>query len=269
MINRLLMNPFWLLKQASLILIVSSLLGISGCSSLIEKDESQWTVKEFYDHAKEAFDNQQWETAIKYYEKLQSYFPYGKYAEQSYLELSYAYYKYDEPESAKRELDEFIRIYPKHRALPYAMYLKALSADSINKSWLDSWLTDPAFRDMASTQDAYEAYMALLNRFPNSKYAAASRKRLIILRNRMARHELEVARYYYNRKAYLAAANRAEHLIAHYPRSMVNFSALTLMHDSYVKLGMTTNAEDVQKVIDFNTAKIQKEDDARKQASKS
>lgn len=242
-------------KQLTVILFVTSFLALSGCSSLIEKDESEWTVKEFYDHAKEAFDNEQWESAIKYYEKLKAYYPYGKYAEQSYLELAYAYYKYDEPESAKRELEEFIRLYPKHQALGYAYYLKALSADSINKSWFDSWLTDPAYRDMASTMDAYQSYLQLLKRFPQSKYAATARKRLIVLRNRLARHELQVAQYYFKRKSYLATATRTKYLIDHYPRSVVNMEALHLMREAYLKLGMKNNAEDVEKVIRFNQHK--------------
>lgn len=243
-----------LLKRLSFFLILSLVFSLQACS-LVEKDESEWTVQDFYEHAKEAFDSEQWETAIEYYEKLKAYYPYGKYAEQSYLELAYAYYEYDEPESAARELEEFIRIYPKHKALPYALYLKALAADSINKSWFDSWLTDPAKRDMESTRKAYQAYMELLNRFPNSKYAAKSRQRLIVIRNRMARHELQVAQYYFEHKAYLASVNRSKYLLENYPRSVVNFEALVLLRDAYQKLGMSKNADDVQTVIKFNIEK--------------
>ncbi len=250
-----------LVKPLFLVLFFAFSIGLSGCSSLItDDDESHWTVKEFYTHAKDALNDEQWETAIKYYEQLKSYYPYGKYAEQSYLELAYAYYKFGEPESAERELNEFIRLYPKHRSLAYAYYLKALSSDSINKNWLDNWLTDPANRDMASTLDAYKAYINLLNKFPNSKYAAPSRQRLIIIRNRLARHEYQVADYYYRHKAYLAAADRAKFLIETYPRSMVNFMSLKLMKKSYLKLGMDNNAEDVQQVIDFNLKKIAEKD---------
>jgi len=224
---------------------------LQGCS-LVEKDESKWNVKDYYSHAKEAFNDEQWDSAIKYYEKLQAYYPYGQYAEQSYLDLAYAYYKYDEPESAIRELKEFIRIYPKHKALPYAYYLKALAADSINKSWLDSWLSDPARRDMASTKEAYQAYIDLLKKFPNSQYAPYAKQRLIILRNRMARHDFQVAEYYYKRKAYLATANRCEEVIKHYPRSEVRIKALQLMYKSYVKLDMQKNAQDTLQVIQYN-----------------
>ncbi len=244
------------MKHSLLSLIVLLTLALQACS-LVEKDESEWTVKDFYEHAKDAYNSEQWESAIEYYEKLKAYYPYGKYAEQSYLELAYSYYRYDEPESAQRELEEFIRLYPKHSALPYAYYLRALSADSINKSWFDSWLTDPASRDMDSTQEAYNAYLELLSRFPTSKYSAKARERLIVLRNRMARHEYQVAEYYFKRKAYLASANRAKFIVEAYPRSMVNIYALQLMRDAYQKLGMTQNAEDAQAVIDLNLTRIE------------
>lgn len=246
------------MKRTLALLFLLSFTLLQGCTSF-EKDESEWTVEDFYNYAKDSLDSQQWESAIRYYEKLKAYFPYGKHAEQSYLELAYAYYKYDEPESAQRELEEFIRLYPKHSALPYAYYLRATAIDSINQSWFDSWLTDPAKRDMASTEEAYKAYLDVLKRYPTSKYAAQSRERLIVLRNRMARHEYHVAEYYYNRKAYLAAANRAKYIIEHYPRSMVNMQALYVMRDAYEKLGMQKNTQDTQAMIDLNESNIQSE----------
>lgn len=245
------------MNNALLSLILIPLLFLQGCS-LIQKDESEWTVQEFYEAAKEAFDDGQWDTATQYYEKLKAYFPYGKYAEQSYLELAYSYYKYDEPESAIRELNEFIRTYPKHSALPYAYYLKALASDSINRSWLDSWLSDPARRDMSSTVQAYNAYQEVLKRFPDSAYAPAARTRSISLRNRLARHEYQVALYYFEREAYLAAANRAKMIIENYPRSRVNLKALELMKNSYTRLGMHENAKNTQEVINLNTQQTPK-----------
>ena len=240
-------------KALSLLFIISISINFTACTVFEEKDESEWTVKEFYDYAKDYYDSGQWQSAINYYEKLKAYFPYGTYAEQSYLELAHAYYKFDEPVSAKRELDEFIRIYPKHSELAYAYYLKALATDSINESWFDDWLTDPATRDMKSTKEAYNAYKKLLVLFPNSKYSATSRKRLIVLRNTLARHEYKVAEFYYNRKSYLAAVTRAKIVIEQYPRSQVNIAALEVMRNAYYKLGMIPNAENTQHMIDFNT----------------
>lgn len=232
----------------SLLLLTSF---IQGCS-LAVKDESEWTVQDFYQNAKDGLDTKRWDVAIQYYEKLKAFYPYGKYAEQSYLELAYAYYSYNEPESAKRELDEFIRLYPKHTALPYAYYLKALASDSINKSMFDDWFRDPAKRDMSSTKDAYQAYLRLIKAFPKSEYAKDAKRRIVVLHNRIARHELQVGQYYYDREAYLAAANRAQQIIEQFSDTTVNHKALVLLRDSYIKLGMTQNAQDTQKVLDYN-----------------
>ncbi|KUJ71951.1 outer membrane protein assembly factor BamD [Thiomicrospira sp. WB1] len=258
------------MKQSLIsLLLFFAALSLSGCSSLVAKEDEDKTVKEFYAAAKDAFNSGQWDTAIENYEKLKAYYPYGQYAEQSYLELAYAYYRYEEPESAQRELQEFIRLFPKHRALPYAYYLKALATDAINKSWLDDWITDPARRDMASTREAFQGYFELLSKYPKSPYAAKARERIIALQNRLARHEFQVAKYYFDRQAYLAATTRVKALIENYPNAQTVMPALALMRDAYTELGMTQNATDTQSVIDYNLGKHQVKSDAAADAAPS
>ncbi|WEJ61686.1 outer membrane protein assembly factor BamD [Thiomicrorhabdus lithotrophica] len=243
------------MKKTLLSLMLVSGLGLQGCSTLnglIEKPDDEKTVEEFYADATEGFQDQQWDTAIQNYEKLKAYFPYGRYAEQTHLELAYAYYKYDEPESAILELDEFIRLFPKHKQLAYAYYLKGLAADSIIRSWLDNYLTDPATRDVKSAKRAYNYYSELLNRFPESKYAVVASKRLVILRNQMARHELKVAQFYFNKEAYLASANRAKYILENYPQASSTVKALAMIEKSYGKLGMTEAQADASKVYELN-----------------
>jgi len=243
------------MKKTLLSLMLVSGLGLQGCSTLnglIEKPDDEKTVEEFYTDATEGFKDQQWDTAIQNYEKLKAYFPYGRYAEQTNLELAYAYYKYDEPESAILELDEFIRLFPKHKQLPYAYYLKGLAADSIIRSWLDNYITDPATRDVKSAKRAYNYYRELVNQFPDSKYAIAGSKRLVILRNQMARHELKVAQFYFNKEAYLASANRAKYILETYPQASSTIKALAMLEQSYGKLGMTEAQADASKVYELN-----------------
>ena len=243
------------MKKTLLSLLLLSSLTLHGCSTLnglIEKPDDEKTVEEFYTDATDAFKNEQWGTAIENYEKLKAYFPYGRYAEQTHLELAYSYYKYDEPESAIVELDEFIRLFPKHKQLAYAYYLKALAADSIIRSWLDNFITDPATRDVKSAKRAFDYYDELIKRFPDSKYAIAASKRLVILRNQMARHEIKVADFYFKKQAYLASANRAEYILENYPQASVTLQALKMLEKSYRKLDMTDTAEDVQRVYELN-----------------
>lgn len=243
------------MKKTLLSLLLVTSLGMTGCStlnSLIEKPDDEKTVEEFYTDATFGFEEQQWDIAIENYEKLKAYFPYGPYAEQSHLELAYAYYRYDEPESAILEIEEFVRLYPKHKQLAYAYYLKALAADSIIRSWLDNFVTDPATRDVKSAKRAYSYYTDVILRFPDSQYATASSKRLIILRNQMARNELKVAQYYFNKEAYLAAANRAKYILENYSQSASTIDALKLMNQAYGQLGMTQIAVDTASVLELN-----------------
>lgn len=237
---------------STLLLASLSLQGCSSLSSLVEKPDSEKSVSEFYEAATEAFQGEQWDTAIENYEKLKSFYPYGDYAEQTYTELAYAYYRYDEPESAIRELEEFIRLFPKHTELAYAYYLRALAADSVNRSWLDKYLTDPASRDSKSTLRAFNHYTELLSKFPDSRYATTAKQRLVVLRNQMARHELQVAQFYFKKQAYLAAANRGKHILENYPRAAVTLDTLTLLEHAYGKLGMTENYTDVKRVYELN-----------------
>ncbi|VAW45803.1 Outer membrane beta-barrel assembly protein BamD [hydrothermal vent metagenome] len=248
------------MKKTLLSTLIIAMLSLQGCStltSLVAKEDSEKTVEEFYSSATTAFKAGMWDTAIKEYEKLKSFYPYGDYTEQSYLELAYSYYRYNEPESAIRELDEFIRQFPKHPSVDYALYLQALSVDSVNKSWLDKFLTDPANRDTRSTLRAFQYYNRLLEQFPNSRYAPEASKRLIALRNQMARHELLVAQFYFDKQAYLAAATRATYVLENYPQSVATLESLALLEQVYQKLEMPEITQDVQQVIQLNQTRLQ------------
>lgn len=241
-----------------LILLLVLALTLSGCSTLsnlVEKPESQWTVSDYWQHLKEAYDNEQWEQTINYGEKLLAYYPYGKEAEQAYLYLAYAYYKWDEPQSAIRTLNEFIRLYPKHRALPYAYYLRARASESMVKSWFDKFLTDPARRSAEILRQTLKYYQAILEKFPHSRYADIARKKVVIYYNRLARHEYHVAEFYFEKGAYLATANRVNDLLKTYPRAMVTQDALKLMAAAYDRLGMDVQADHVREVLVATYAK--------------
>jgi outer membrane protein assembly factor BamD len=245
------------MKKTLLSLTLMSHLALVGCSSLsdlvlIEKKDEDKTVEDFYKDATDGFKEAQWDIAILNYEKLKAFFPYGAHTEQTYLELAYAYYKYDEPESAIQELEEFIRLYPKHSQIPYAYYLKALAKDSITKSWLDGIITDPASRDMTAILEAFNEYSELVSRFPDSDYSQFANKRLIVLRNQLARRELIIAKFYLDKQAFLAAAQRANNILENYPQSAVTQEALEVLITAYDRLGMEENRDMVLQVYQLN-----------------
>ena len=130
-----------------------------GCAS-IEKT-ANWTVEEFHAKARAHLDAGDWEQAIDYYHQLERRYPYGKYAEQSQLEVIYAYYRNREPELAISSADQFILLYPTHPRIDYAYYLKALSIFQSSTSLLDRLSrVDPSRR-----RKSFRSFIEVTNRW--------------------------------------------------------------------------------------------------------
>lgn len=237
-------------------LAVILLLTLAACSSTSTNDElSKKSPEEMYDDAKSALVDENYESAIKKFESLQSRYPYGRFAQQSQLEIAYAYYKQSEIESAVAATDRFIKQYPNSPAADYAYYLKGLAMFH-GESGLFGLQGDPTDRDPKAAQDSFTAFKDLVVRFPDSKYAADSRIRMQYLINALAKYDVHVANYYQRRGAYIAAVNRAKEVLALYPTSLSTQDALKVLVKSYAAMGMTTLSDDAQRVLDLNTPTV-------------
>jgi outer membrane protein assembly factor BamD len=172
---------------------------------------------------------------------------------QSQLDVAYAHYRADEPEAAIAAADRFIKLYPQNPYVDYAYYLKGLVNYNRSVGFLDRYVpTDASQRDPGSALDAFVDFSALVERFPDSRYAEDARQRMLYLRNNLAKHELNVARYYMRRGAYLAAANRANYVIERFQRTSAVESALEVLVDAYTALDKPELAADAKRVLVLN-----------------
>lgn len=237
---------------AALLLVSLSLTGCGWFGSKIDP-QKDWGAAEFYRAAKEEFDNHNWQQAVKLYEQLESKYPYGRYAQQAQLEAAYAYYKQGETAQAISAIDKFTKTHPNHEYIDYALYLRALVNFKEDLGPLQRLASqDLADRDPKSMRESFEGFKELVTRFPNSRYAPDSRERMAYLVEALARHEVKVARYYLNRGAYLAAANRAQGAITRFPNSPVHREALDIMIESYDRMGLEQLRDDARKVLAKN-----------------
>jgi len=224
-----------------------------GCASTEEDEYANLSANELYSRAKSALDSGDYETSINIFEKLEARYPFGKYAQQAQLEIAYAYYKFDEPDSAISTADRFIRNNPGNPHLDYAYYLKGLANYNRGTSILDRMAPrEPSERDTRALRDAFNDFTQLVKNFPNSRYAQDSKQRLIYLHNQLAQYEIHVANYYMKRGAYVAAANRAKYVIENYQRAPAAQDALRVLVQAYTKMGMQDLAKDTQRVLDLN-----------------
>jgi outer membrane protein assembly factor BamD len=241
-------------------------LALSGCGTLDSlgnmfsggsdsKDDEYvgWDVQKFRSEAKMAMDAGSYDKAVKLYEAIQSRYPFGDTAAQTELDLAYAYYKAGKHEEAVATADRFIKMNPRSAGVDYALYLKGLANYNRDIGFVDRFLpTDTSQRDQNKAQIAYNNFKELVTRFPNSRYVADAKLRMVALNNNLAMHEVHIARYYITRKAYVAAASRASGVVEHYQGTPAVPYALQVMQEAYTELGMNDLAKDAARVYELN-----------------
>ena len=228
-------------------------LSLSGCATLDET--ANWSAEQFYNEAKSALDSGNYQEALRLYGKLEARYPYGPYAQQAQLETAFAHYKNSEPAAAIAAAERFIKLHPRHSSVDYAYYLRGLASFEQGKSFLEAFAPqDEASRDPQSARDSFNYFKELVQKFPESKYADDAVKRMVYLRNQLARHELLVADFYMRRGAHLAATKRAKYVVENYQKTPSVTPALQIMVKAYRAMGMEELARDAERVLQSNRA---------------
>lgn len=237
---------------ATLAALALAALVVTGCSLLPEvKDETAgWSAERFYSTAHDELLSGNYTRAIKLFETLEARYPYGRHAQQALLEGAYANYRAGETTSAVAAADRFIRTYPNHPSVDYAYYLKGLVNFREDQGLLGYlYETDLSERDPKAMKESFVAFKELVQKFPESRYAEDAQTRMRYLSNALGMYEVHVARYYYNRGAFLAAANRAQASLLAYPAVPANEDALDVLAKSYEKLGLPQLADDSRRIL--------------------
>lgn len=240
-------------------LLAALLLVLPGCQTLggwFSNDEpatETLPVEALYAEARQSRDAGNYSRAETYLTRLVARFPFGPYTEQAQLDLAFVQYRQNKHEESEATLDRFIRTYPTHAAIDYAFYLRALNGFDRDNFFLQRIArADMSARDLTRVQASFEAFAELLRRFPESRYAADARQRMVYLRNFMARHELTTGLYYHRRGAYVSALNRARFLLETYPQSVYEADGVALLAASHGALGQEALAADARRVLELN-----------------
>jgi outer membrane protein assembly factor BamD len=218
------------------------------------KDESKnWSAEKLYAEAREEMAGGHYEAAIPLFNRLETNFPFGVYATQAQMEVAYAHYKSADQAQALAAVERFIKLHPNHPQVDYMYYLRGLINFNDQLGFFSFvYSQDPTERDPRATREAFAAFKALVDKYPNSKYAADATERMSYLINAMAQYEVHVANYYYRRGSYLAALNRAQDAVTNYTDAPAREEALFIMIRSYDKLGMPLLRDDTQRVFALN-----------------
>ncbi|TNE78962.1 MAG: outer membrane protein assembly factor BamD [Gammaproteobacteria bacterium] len=245
--------PTLVLTCATLVLCSCAWLGEGKKEEADKSLTAGYSEKDFYDVIQKDLGFGSWERAITNLEALEAQYPFGEYAEQAQLELIYAYYKMADYEAAIAAADRFIRLHPQHPNVDYAFYLKGLSSFVQSKGFFEQFVpTDETKRDPGTARNSFATFNELLSRYPESPYASDARKRMVYLRNILARHEIHVANYYFLRGAYLAAANRGRYVVENFQMTPAVPDGLAVMAEAYYLMQMYDLADDAASLLAAN-----------------
>lgn len=240
-------------KKYLLLLVILVVVGCSKGPADPYKTYRQYTAEELFTRAEATLSKRHYAEAVKKYEALNALFPFGPYAEQAEVDLIYAYYKNSDYPSAVAETDRYIRLYPRGQYIDYAYYMKGVVSFEEGIPWVERKMgVDPALRDLSNKKEAFLAFEQLATLFPESHYTPDALLRMDYIRNLIARKDVIIGEYYLERKAYVAAVNRASSVVEHFEGSPEVIPALAVMVEGYRALGLYHLADEMLQVFELS-----------------
>ncbi|WP_174769921.1 outer membrane protein assembly factor BamD [Paraburkholderia hayleyella] len=238
--------------MARYIACAAAVAAVAACHGLPEKTDeaTTWNNNKLYTEAQDALSGNDYGKCAKYFEMLEGRDPFGHFAQQAQINVAYCNWKDNEPAAADQAVDRFIQLHPDHPDIAYAFYLKGMIHFNDDLGLFGRFSgQDMSERDPKSLRESYDSFKVVVDRYPNSKYAADAAQRMRYIVNALASHEVHAADYYYRRGAYVAAVNRAQLAISQYKNTPAIEDALHIMMLSYQKLNQPELANDTQRVL--------------------
>ncbi len=250
------LRPWQTASRLALLGAVAATLQLSGCASATKDESPDTTAERLYKEARDDMAAGTFERAIKTLERVESLAAGSLLGQQALLDTAYIRWRSGERTEGLAAVDRFIKLNPSSPALDYALYLRGVINFNDNLGLLGSLAKqDLSERDQSASRESFQSFKQLVDQFPQSRYAPDSKARMNFIINSLASYEVHVARYYFRRGAYVAAAARAQQAVTDYQQSPAAEEALFIMMQSYDKLQLAGLRDDAERVLRTNFPK--------------
>ena len=248
------------------ILVLSLSVGIAsvmvGCSSNPKKvtDTGPKSSEQvYYEKAQTALSKGQFLEAGQQLEALDTYYPTGQYTQQAQLDLIYTKFMQKDYPTAITLAERFIQVYPQHPQIDYVYYVRGVAnMEQTYDGLLRYTSLKQSHRDVGYLKVAYQNFSEFVRRFPSSVYAVDVAQRMKFIGNELAESEMNIARFNVERKAWVAAIQRARWVLEYYPQAPQIPEAIATIAYSYDKLGDANSAEQYKKLLSANYPQLLK-----------
>lgn len=233
--------------RAPLLIVLAATASVSLSACAGKKDPGlayqERPVELLYATGANELDRRRWDDAVLYFDEVERQHPYSEWARRAILMQAYAHYESNNYIDAIAAADRFISLYPGNPSAAYAFYLKALC--------YFEQIADVG-RDQAATEQARNALMETIRRYPQTPYAQDSRLKLDMVNDQLAGKEMNVGRWYLRHGQPLAAIGRFRSVVERYQTTSHAPEALYRLVEAYMTLGVVEEANRNGAVLGFN-----------------
>ena len=224
-------------------LVAIAVAAAAGCAGAPEPDYVERPVHEFYNQALDQLLDGDFVNASDNFDEVERQHPYSVWAIKAKLMAAFTHYSANRYDEAILAAERYIDLHPGNRDVAYAYYLIAICHYE--------QIVDVG-RDQEATRRALASLEEVVRRFPASDYARDARFKIDLARDHLAGKEMEVGRYYLQRGRYAAAINRFRTVVESYPTTSHAAEALHRLAESYLALGIESEAETAAAVLGHN-----------------
>jgi outer membrane protein assembly factor BamD len=215
--------------------------------SLFNKDEDyvpDQPADKLYNQGLYLLNQQQdYKEAAKKFDAVDRENPYSDWARKALLMSAFAYYQSQQYTDCISSAERYVTLHPGSPDAAYAQYL-------IGSSYYDQILD--VTRDQARAEKAINALEEVVRKYPDSEYATAARKKIDMARDQLAGKEMEIGRYYMNKRDFVGAINRFKVVVTQYQTTRHVEEALERLTEAYVSLGLMDEAQTAAAVLGHN-----------------
>ena len=181
------------------------------------------TPEGLYESGYSRYQDSDYKEAIESFQRLREEYPLSKFAIMAELGIADSYFSKKEYAEAEMYYSDFMNLHPTNENLPYVMYQLGMCHYK-QMSGVD--------RDQTETLKAKKEFERLISRFPSSKFAFMSERKLRDCRKRLGEHEFYVGHFYFKIKKYKAALTRFETVAREYPDLGMDYKLSYFLHET-------------------------------------
>jgi outer membrane protein assembly factor BamD len=219
---------------------------LAGCGLLTKDDDlvPDDPADKLYNQGLYLLNNKQdYKAAAKKFDEVDRQHPYSEWARKALIMSAYAYYEAREYDDCVNSAKRFVSLHPGSADAAYAQYL-------IGSSYYDQILD--VTRDQQRSERAINALSEVVRKYPDSEYAISAKKKIEMARDQLAGKEMQIGRFYMNKRDFTGAINRFKVVVTQYQTTRHVEEALMRLSEAYISLGIIGEAQTAAAVLGHN-----------------